>query len=191
MTTLFTIFQNFPSHLMPQTPPNIHALHFFVAAQGANIERKDDCCVHCVDVDSIGCDRSCDNAESDTTPLGSEGGNFAQKEEFISNTNTSRNFPSEPERKDSCLEAPPQGQVQINYDLSKSPSSSVLWLLYLYKLILKARNEYSNLCLLFLELLQNEPVDVVSDTDESMNGNSPSSPTSEIADDGGIFLEDS
>lgn len=45
--------------------------------------------------------------------------------------------------------------------------------------------------LLFLEFLQNEPVDVVSDADESMNGNSPSSPTSEIADDSGIFLEDS
>lgn len=40
-------------------------------------------------------------------------------------------------------------------------------------------------------LLQNEPVDVVSEADESMNGNTASSPTSEMADDGGIFAEDS
>ncbi|KAG6705185.1 hypothetical protein I3842_07G168500 [Carya illinoinensis] len=144
------------------------------AAHGeeANIERKEDGRVHCVDVDASGCDRSCDNAES-YNPLHPEEENFAQKEElsvldtglhsssvsqehpdFTLETNKSRNFPSELERKDSCLEAPPPGKGQIDYDLLKSPSCS------------------------------NDPVDVASDADESMNGNSPSSPTSEIADDG-------
>ncbi|KAG2698748.1 hypothetical protein I3760_07G163300 [Carya illinoinensis] len=144
------------------------------AAHGeeANIERKEDGRVHCVDVDASGCDRSCENAES-YNPLHPEEENFAQKEElsvldtglhsssvsqehpdFTLETNKSRNFPSELERKDSCLEAPPPGKGQIDYDLLKSPSCS------------------------------NDPVDVASDADESMNGNSPSSPTSEIADDG-------
>ena len=47
-------------------------------------------------------------------------------------------------------------------------------------------NEYSKSCLHYLEFVQNEPVDVISDADESMSGNSPSSPTSETAEDGGI-----
>lgn len=47
-------------------------------------------------------------------------------------------------------------------------------------------NEYSKSCLHYLEFVQNEPVDVISDADESMSGNSPSSPTSGTAEDGGI-----
>lgn len=54
-----------------------------------------------------------------------------------------------------------------------------------------ANNEYPKFCLHRLQFLQNEPDDEVSDADESMNGDTPSSPTSEIADDGGIFSRDS
>ncbi|XP_062163457.1 probable ubiquitin-like-specific protease 2B isoform X2 [Alnus glutinosa] len=136
---------------------------------GTDVGRKEVGSIPCVDVDAIDCDRSHENATSHT-PLGVEEENFADREEFSGSdaalhsyyvsheqphfkldTNDSRSFPSEPERKDSSLEVP-QGKGPTDYALLKSPFS-------------------------------NEPVDVVSDADESMNGNTPSSHTSEIAED--------
>ncbi|KAF3971118.1 hypothetical protein CMV_005247 [Castanea mollissima] len=97
-----------------------------------------------------------------------EGESFADKREFSGldatqdsdsisheqpylkpDSNGSRCFISELERKDSILEAPTPEKGQIDS-----------------------------------ALLENEPVDVISDADESMSGNSPSSPTSETAEDG-------
>uniref|UniRef100_A0A2N9FA67 Ubiquitin-like protease family profile domain-containing protein n=1 Tax=Fagus sylvatica TaxID=28930 RepID=A0A2N9FA67_FAGSY len=139
--------------------------------QGANHGIKEVGSMPCVDVGALDCEHRCDNANS-CNPLGIEGENFADKREFSGldttrdsdstnleqsclklDSNESRCFISEMERKDSILEAPPPGKGQIDHALMETPS-------------------------------KNEPVDVISDADESMSGNSLSSPTSETAEDG-------
>ncbi|XP_050251174.1 probable ubiquitin-like-specific protease 2B isoform X5 [Quercus robur] len=139
--------------------------------EGANHGTKEVGSIHCVDVDAIDCKHGCDDANS-FKPLGIEGESFADKKEFSGldatqdsdsisheqpdlkpDSNGSRCFISELERKDSILEAPTPEKGQIDSALLEAPS-------------------------------KNEPVDVISDADESMSGNSPSSPTSETAEDG-------
>nr|POE49796.1 putative ubiquitin-like-specific protease 2b [Quercus suber] len=139
--------------------------------EGANHGTKEVGSIHCVDVDAIDCKHGCDDANS-FKPLGIEGESFADKRDFSGldatrdsnsigheqpdlkpDSNGSRCFISELERKDSILEASTPEKGQIDSALLEAPS-------------------------------KNEPVDVISDADESMSGNSPSSPTSETAEDG-------
>ncbi|KAK9994292.1 hypothetical protein SO802_023995 [Lithocarpus litseifolius] len=139
--------------------------------EGANHGTKEVGSIHCVDIDAIDCKHGCDDANS-LKPLGIEGESFADKREFSGldatqdsdsirheqpdlkpDSNGSRCFISELERKDSILEAPTPEKGQIDSALLEAPS-------------------------------KNESVDVISDADESMSGNSPSSPTSETAEDG-------
>ena len=103
----------------------------------------------CVDVGALDCEHGCDNAKS-CNPLGLEGENFPDKREFSGldttcdsdstnleqpclklDSNESRCFISEMERKDSILEAPPPGKGQIDHALMETPSK-VLLLSYLY-----------------------------------------------------------
>ncbi|KAF5462003.1 hypothetical protein F2P56_018050 [Juglans regia] len=141
------------------------------AVQGANVGRKEVDCVPCVDVDATDCGLTCDIADS-CCLLGAEEENFAQKEELCvldtalhsSSVSLEQPFSILDTKKfrnlDSDLE-------RIDSSLEASPQG-------------KGQINYD----LLKSTSSNEPVDVVSEADESMNGNTASSPTSEMADDG-------
>ncbi|KAG6699185.1 hypothetical protein I3842_08G056500 [Carya illinoinensis] len=148
------------------------------AAQGANVGRKEVDCVPCVDVDATDCGLTCDIANS-CSLLGAEEENFAQKEEFSVLDTALHSSSVSHEQPFSILDTKKFRNLdsdleRIDSSLEASPPG-------------KGQINYD----LLKSPSSNEPVDVVSEADESMNGNTASSPTSEMADDGGIFAEDS
>ncbi|KAG6699180.1 hypothetical protein I3842_08G056500 [Carya illinoinensis] len=141
------------------------------AAQGANVGRKEVDCVPCVDVDATDCGLTCDIANS-CSLLGAEEENFAQKEEFSVLDTALHSSSVSHEQPFSILDTKKFRNLdsdleRIDSSLEASPPG-------------KGQINYD----LLKSPSSNEPVDVVSEADESMNGNTASSPTSEMADDG-------
>ncbi|XP_041021366.1 probable ubiquitin-like-specific protease 2B isoform X4 [Juglans microcarpa x Juglans regia] len=141
------------------------------AVQGANVGRKEVDCVPCVDVDATDCGLTCDIADS-CCLLGAEEENFTQKEELCVLDTALHSSSVSHEQPFSILDTKKFRNLdsdleRIDSSLEASPPG-------------KGQINYD----LLKSPSSNEPVDVVSEADESMNGNTASSPTSEMADDG-------
>lgn len=160
----------------------------------------------CVDVDAVDCDLRCGNATS-YVPLdkaeekidsGTECFNAAPQLQSSSHeecpefrpldNHGSRSFLSEAEKRCSDLEAPSPGKIQLNCDRLDSPSNVFSLILPEYMINSFVSNLACKVNLKVLEFVQNEPVDMTSDVDQSMNESSPSSPASGMAEDDGKFL---
>ena len=174
-----------------------------LVAQGTSMQTKEIASVTCVDVDVVDCDLTYGNGvlhaivdkdEQKTLsitdciddPPQSKSLIHEEFSEFKLDNHESRSFLSEAEKRCLDLEASSPAKSQLNCDHKDSPSS-VLVLFSLMFVSIKSLI-FENFRIFII--LQNEPVDVTLDVEESMSRSSSSSPSSEMVEeeDDGIFL---